>query len=80
MPTRLCWKPGILCLPCMDRVGSWRLQEAEELYHVPDVLPMLIGGAAVLMLVQRAAEVRYIPLAPLSTMAVSVLGRLSSSV
>ena len=47
---------------------------------MPDAVPMLTGGSAVLMLVQGAAGVRYIPLAPMSTMAVSVLGRLSSSV
>ena len=47
---------------------------------MPDAVPMLTGGSAVLMLVQGAARVRYIPLAPMYTMAVSVLGRLSSSV
>ena len=47
---------------------------------MPDVVPTLMGGAAVLMLVQVEAGVRYIPLAPLSTMAVSVMGRLISSV
>ena len=44
------------------------------------VLSTLIGVDAVLMSVQGAAGVRYIPLAPLSTMSVSVLGSLSSSV
>ena len=47
---------------------------------MPDAVPTLIGGVVVLMSVQGAAGVRYIPLAPLSTMKVSVLGRLSSSV
>ena len=43
---------------------------------MPDAVPTLMGGVAVLMSVQRAAGVRYIPLAPLYTMEVSVLGRL----
>ena len=43
-------------------------------------VPMLMGGAAVLMSVQGAEEVRYIPLSQLSNMAVSVLGRLISPV
>ena len=43
-----------------------------------DAVPTLTGGAAVLMSVQGAAGVRYIPLAPLSNMTVSVLGRLIS--
>ena len=47
---------------------------------MPDTVPTLIGGAAVLMSVQRAAGVSYIPLKPLSTMSVYVLGKLISSV
>ena len=47
---------------------------------MPDAVPTLTGGAVVLMSVQGAVGMRYIPLAPLSTMAVSVLGRLISSV
>ena len=43
---------------------------------MPDAVPTLMGGTNVLMSVQGAAGVRYILLAPLSTMAVSVLGRL----
>ena len=50
------------------------------MYHIPDVVPTLTGDATVLMSVQGAAGVRYIPMVPLSTMAVSMLGRLSSSV
>ena len=46
---------------------------------MPDAVPILTGGAAVLMSAQGAAGVRYIPLAPLSTMAVSMLGSLGSS-
>ena len=47
---------------------------------MPDVLPTLMGGAAVLMSVQGAVWVRYIPLAPMSNMALYVLGRLISPV
>ena len=47
---------------------------------MPDAVPTLTGGAAVLMSVQRAAGVSYIPLKPLSTMSVYVLGKLISSV
>ena len=54
-----------------------RLQEAEEVYRVPDAVPTLMGGAVVLMSVQGSTGVRYIPLVPLSTMEVYVLGRLS---
>ena len=43
---------------------------------MPDVVPTLMVGAAMLMSVQGVAGVRYIPLASLSTMTVSVLGRL----
>ena len=46
---------------------------------MPDAVPTLMGGAVVLMSVQGAAGVGYIPLAPLSTIAVYVLGGLSSS-
>ena len=44
------------------------------MYHFPDKVPTLTGGSAVLMSVQGLVGVSYIPLAPLSTMAVSVLG------
>ena len=30
MSNRLCWNPGMMCLPRTGRVGSWRLQEAVE--------------------------------------------------
>ena len=43
-------------------------------------VPTLMRGAAVLMSVKGAVGVRYIPLVPLSTIAVSVLGSLSSLV
>ena len=46
---------------------------------MPDAVPTMMGDAAVFMLVQGAAWVRFIPLLPLSTMAVSMLGRLISS-
>ena len=49
------------------------LQEAEEVYRVSDVVPTLMGGAAVLMSVQGAEGVRYIPLAQLSDMAMSLM-------
>ena len=39
-------------------------------------VPTLIRGAAVLISVQGAEGVRYIPLAPLSTMAVYVIRRI----
>ena len=80
IPTRLCWKPGMMCLPRTGKVGNWRLQEAEEVYCVPDEVPTLMGGTAALMSVQGAAGVRHISLAPLSNMAMSVLGRLISPV
>ena len=80
MPTRLCWNPGMMCPPCTGRVGSWWLQEAVEVYRVPSAVPTLMGGAAVLMSVQGAVGVRYIPLATLSTMEVSMFGRLTSPV
>ena len=47
---------------------------------MPYVVPTLVVGASMLMSVQEAAGVSYIPLAPLSTMAVFVLGRLISPV
>ena len=56
------------------------LQEAEEVYRVSDVVPTLMGGAAVLMSVQGAEGVRYIPLETLSTVAVFVLGGIISPV
>ena len=46
---------------------------------MPHELPTLTGGAAVLMSLQGESGVSYIPLAPMSTMTVSVLGSLSSS-
>ena len=76
MPTILCCKPDMMCPPSTGRVGSWRLQEAVEVYCVPATVPMLMGGAAVLMPVQEEEGVRYIPLVPLYNMAVSILGRL----
>ena len=47
---------------------------------MPNAVQKLTGGAAVFMSVQGSAGVRYIPLALLSNMEVSVLGRLSYSV
>ena len=47
---------------------------------MPAAVTMLMVISAVLMLVQGAEGVRHIPMAPLSTMAVSVLGRLISPV
>ena len=47
---------------------------------MPEAVPTLMGGAAVLMSAQGAVGVRYIPLVTLSTMEVSVLGRLIYSV
>ena len=41
---------------------------------MPAAVPELMGGANMLRSVQGVEGVRYIPLAPLSTMAVSVLG------
>ena len=79
MPNRLCWKPGMMCPPCVVRVCRCRLHESDEEYRVFEAVPMLIGGDAALMSVQGATGVRYIPLAPMSTMAVSVLGGISSS-
>ena len=76
MPTRLCWNPGMMCPPRTGRVGSWRLQEAVYVLGVPDTVPQLMGGAAMLMSVQVAEGVRYIPLAPLFAMAVSMMGRI----
>ena len=46
MPTRLCWKPGMTCTPCTGRAGICRLQGNEEVYHVPDAVPTLMGGTA----------------------------------
>ena len=43
---------------------------------MPAAVPKFMGGASVLMSMQGAEVVRKIPLAPLSTMAVSVMGRL----
>ena len=43
---------------------------------MPDMVPTLMGGASVLMEVQGAEGVRYISLAPLYSMAVSVVGRI----
>ena len=45
-----------------------------------DAVPTLMGDAAVLVSVQGAEGVRYIPLASLSTMTVSVMGRIVSLV
>ena len=47
---------------------------------MPDAVPTLMEGAAMLMSMQGAEGVRYILLAPLSTMSVSVLGSLISPV
>ena len=76
MPTRLCCNPSMMCLPRTGRVGSWRLQDDVEVYSFPAAVPTLMGVAAVLMSVQGAEGMKYIPLAPLSTMTVSVLGGL----
>ena len=46
---------------------------------MPNTVPTLMGVAAVMMAVQVAAGVRYIPLVPLSTMSLSMLDILSSS-
>ena len=80
MPTRLFCNPVMMCPPRTGRVVSWRLQEAVEVYCVPAAVPTLMGGAAVLMSMQVAEGVRYIPLVLLSTMVVSVMGRLISPV
>ena len=80
MPTRLCYIPSMIFPPRTGRMGSWRLQEAVEVYRVPAVVPTLMGGATVLMSVQGEERVRYIRLAPLATMAVSAMGRLIVSV
>ena len=76
MPTRLCLNTGMMCPPRTGRVVSCRLQEAVEVYRVPDAVPTLMGGAAVFISVQEAEGVRYILLAPLYTMTVSVIGRI----
>ena len=79
MPTRLCWKPGMMCPPREGRVWRCRLQDPDEEKRVSNTVPTLTGSAAVLMSVQGAAEVMYTPLAPLSNMSVYVLGSLSCS-
>ena len=43
---------------------------------MPDMVPTLMGGAYVLMEVQGAEGVRYILMAPLYAMTVSVMGRI----
>ena len=43
---------------------------------MPAGVPMLMGGVTVLMSVHGAEGVRYIPLAQLSTMPLSVIGRI----
>ena len=47
---------------------------------MPDTVPTLMRGAAMLVSVQGAEGVMYIPLALLSTMKVSVMGRIVSLV
>ena len=47
---------------------------------MPAAVSTLMGGDVVLMSVQGAEGVRYIPLAPLSSMEVSVMGRIVSLV
>ena len=47
---------------------------------MPDALPTFMGGAAMFVSLQGAEGVRYILLAPLSTITVSVMGNIVSLV
>ena len=68
----------MMCPPRVGRVCRCMLHESDRDQRVLEAVPTLTRGAVVLMSVQGAAGLRYIPLAPLSTMEVSVLGSLSS--
>ena len=72
IPRRLCWKPGITW-PVDGRLeGMWgraSWQSADETMGCPDAVPTLTGGALGFKLVFGAEGIRYISLAPESTIA-----------
>ena len=55
----------------MTGIGRFTSQEAEEQWGVPTVVPPNTWSAFVLMLEDGALGMRYIPLAPVSAIAVS---------
>ena len=70
MPIRLWWNLGIVC-PLVTGIGRFMSQEAEDLWSGPPEVTTNTWSAAGLMLAHGALGVRYIPLEPVSAIAVS---------
>ena len=76
MPSRLCWKVGIIWQLGLGRLGRLRFADAEEVWMQPEASPTLDVGASGLMLDTGAEGVTYISLAPVSTIVVSDMANL----
>ena len=64
MPSRLCWKVGIIWKLRAGRSGRFRFADAEEVCMQPEVLPTWDVGASGLMMYTGAEGVTYMSLAP----------------
>ena len=76
MPSRLCWKVGIIWQLRAGRLGRFRFADAEELWMRPEASPTWDVGESRLMLHKGAEVVAYMSLAPVSAIAVSEMAKL----
>ena len=76
MPSRLCWKVGIIWQLRAGRLVSFRFADAEEVWIRPEASPTWDVGESGLMLHTGAEGVTYMSLAPMSAIAVSEMVKL----
>ena len=76
MPSRLCWKVGIIWKLQTGRLGRFRFADAEEVWMRPEASPTWDFGASRLMLRTGVEEVTYMSLCPVSAIVVSDMVKL----
>ena len=79
MPSRLCWKVGIIWQLWEGRLGRFRFADAEEVWMRPEASLTWDIGAIGLMLHGVAEGVTYMSLAPVSAIAVSDMAKLGGA-
>ena len=79
MPSRLCWKVGIIWQLRAGRLGRFRFVDVEKVWMRPEASPKWDVGSSRLMLHTGAEGVTYMSLAPVSAIAVFEMDKLGGA-
>ena len=79
MPSKLCWKVGIIWQLRLRRLGRFRFADAKEVWILSEALPTWDVGASRLMLDTGAEGVTYMSLDSVSAIALSEMARLGGA-